>query len=59
MADPARLPLPNPYKPARTDPPAAGDFVAYLMGSHLAYHLGQLAAWSVATGLGRLFVPAV
>jgi hypothetical protein len=59
LADRTRLTMPNPYAPARTDFPTAGDFVAYLMGGHLAYHVGQLAAWSVAAGLGRLSVPAV
>ena len=50
-ADPARLATPNPYESARADFPTAGDFVAYLMSSHLAYHLGQLTAWCAAAGV--------
>jgi hypothetical protein len=47
-ADAARLSMPNPYESARAAFPTAGDFVAYLMSSHLAYHLGQLTAWYAA-----------
>jgi hypothetical protein len=47
----------NPYPPAQAAFPTAGDFVAYLMSSHLAYHLGQLVAWRAAAGLGRLQRP--
>jgi hypothetical protein len=49
--DSAALSIPNPYEPARADFPTAGDFVAYLMASHLPYHLGQLSAWRAAAGL--------
>jgi hypothetical protein len=48
-----RLAQPNPYEPARADFPTAGDFVAYLLSSHLAYHLGQLVTWCAAAGVGR------
>jgi hypothetical protein len=51
--DPAALTGVNPFAPARPDFPTAGDFVAYLLSSHLAYHLGQLVAWRAAAGLGR------
>lgn len=34
---------PNPYEPAKGDFPMAADFIAYLLGSHLAYHTGQLS----------------
>lgn len=47
------LDAPNPFLPARNAFPTAGDFVAYLMTGHLAYHLGQLVAWRGAAGLGR------
>jgi len=56
-ADPAALAMANPFTPARPDFPTAGDFVEYLMSSHLAYHLGQLVAWRAAAGLGRLQRP--
>jgi hypothetical protein len=54
----ARLSIPNPYEPARADFPTAGDFVAFLISGHLAYHLGQLVAWRAAAGLGRTRSPA-
>jgi hypothetical protein len=47
-ADRAALAAENPYTPARDRFPLAGDFVAYLMSSHLAYHLGQLVALRAA-----------
>jgi len=56
-ADPVALSAANPFAPARSGFPTAGDFVAYLSGSHLAYHLGQLVAWRAAAGLGRLRRP--
>lgn len=43
--------LPNPYTPALTAFPTAGDFAAYLMTGHLAHHLGQLGSWHAAAGL--------
>lgn len=52
--DPAVLAVANPYAPAREAFPLAGDFVAYLLSSHLSYHLGQLVAWRAAAGMGRL-----
>lgn len=57
QADPAALSAVNPFAAARPDFPTAGDFVAYLLSSHLAYHLGQLVAWRSAAGLGRLRRP--
>lgn len=42
---------PNPFTPAAADLPTAGEFVAYLMSGHLAYHLGQLHAWRAAAGV--------
>ena len=58
-AKPELLARPNPYEPARADFPTSGDFVAYLMGSHLAYHFGQLVTWCAAAGLGGIRAPAV
>lgn len=53
-ADPSLLRVVNPYSPALADFPLAGDIVAYLLSSHLGYHLGQLVTWRAAAGLGRL-----
>jgi hypothetical protein len=50
-ADESALGTPNPYAPARDGFPTAGDFVAYLMTGHFAYHLGQLFAWRAAAGM--------
>jgi hypothetical protein len=44
----------NPYAPTRKDFPTSGDFVAYLLAGHFAYHLGQLAVWRAAAGLQPL-----
>ena len=53
-ADPSLLAKANPYTPAAGGFPTAGDFVAYMMTGHLGYHLGQLAGWRAAAGLGRV-----
>jgi hypothetical protein len=53
VADAARLAAPNPYEPARPDFPTIGDFVAYLLSGHLAYHLGQLSEWCAAAGVAH------
>lgn len=55
--DPDLLATVNPYAPARDAFPTTRDFLAYLMTGHLGYHLGQLAAWRSAAGLGRLERP--
>ena len=57
-ADPSTLAATNPFGPAQPQFPTAGDFVAYLISSHLAYHLGQLVAWRAAAGLGPLRRPS-
>lgn len=49
--DAAAFGAPNPYTPALSDYPTAGDFAVYLLTGHLAYHLGQLVAWRAAAGL--------
>jgi len=51
--DDAARNAPNPFTPIASDLPTAGEFVAYLMTGHLAYHLGQLQAWRVAAGVSR------
>lgn len=51
------LEAPNPFQPAQAAFPTAGAFVGYLLGSHLAYHMGQLVAWRGAAGFGRLRRP--
>jgi hypothetical protein len=56
-ADAATLAAANPFGPARDEFPTVGDFVAYLLSAHPAYHLGQLATWRAAAGLGRLRKP--
>ena len=56
-ADPALLAKPNPVDRARAPFPTCGDFVAYIVSSHLAYHLGQLFSWRAAAGLGRARAP--
>lgn len=52
------LAAPTAFAPARPDFPTSADFVAYLMTSHLSYHLGQLVAWRAAAGVGRVKRPA-
>jgi len=50
-ADPSLLAAVNPYEPARNPFYTAGEFVAYMMSGHLAYHVGQLSAWRAAAGI--------
>jgi hypothetical protein len=52
-SDPSQLAGPCPHEAARAFYPTAGDFVAYLMSSHFAYHLGQLVTWCAAAGIQR------
>jgi hypothetical protein len=52
-ADPSLLAAVNPYEPARHPFYTAGEFVAYMMSGHLAYHVGQLSAWRAAAGIAR------
>jgi hypothetical protein len=47
-ASPEALESTNPYEHARQTFPTAGDFAAYLLTGHLAYHLGQLSMWRAA-----------
>jgi len=52
-ADPSMLAAVNPYEPARNPFYTAGEFVAYMLSGHLAYHVGQLSAWRAAAGIAR------
>ena len=51
-ADAATLATPHPFEGARKYFPILGDHVMYLMTLHEMDHLGQLAAWRRAMGLG-------
>jgi hypothetical protein len=51
-AQPATLANENPFAPGRIAFPTAGDFISFLLAGHLGYHLGQLAAWRGAVGIG-------
>ena len=51
--DDAALAAPNPFTPSIADFPTTGEFVAYLLTGHFAYHLGQLHAWRAAAGVPR------
>jgi uncharacterized damage-inducible protein DinB len=51
-ADPATLAMPHPHEGRRKYFPTVGDLVVFLMTSHEMDHLGQLAAWRRAMGLG-------
>ena len=44
---------PNPFTPVAAEFPTTGEFVAYLMTGHMAYHLGQLQAWRAAAGVAH------
>lgn len=48
----ATLATPHPYEGARKYFPTLGDHVVYLMTLHEMDHLGQVAAWRRAMGLG-------
>lgn len=49
---PATLAAPHPHEGMRKYFPTVGDMVVFLMTSHEMDHLGQLAAWRRAMGLG-------
>jgi len=51
-ADPATLAQPHPNEKSRGHFPTVGDFVIFLMTAHEMDHLGQIAAWRRAMGLG-------
>ena len=50
--DPATLAAPHPHEGTRKYFPTVGDMVVFLMTAHEMDHLGQLAAWRRAMGLG-------
>jgi uncharacterized damage-inducible protein DinB len=51
-ADPAALAQPHPNEKSRTYFPTVGDYAVFLMTAHEMDHLGQIAAWRRAMGLG-------
>lgn len=51
-ADPATLAQAHPNEAFRKYFPTVGDMVVFLMTAHEMDHLGQLAAWRRALGLG-------
>ncbi len=50
--DASRFAEPHPNEGAREHFPTVGDMVVFLMTSHEMDHLGQIAAWRRAMGLG-------
>ena len=50
--DPAVLARPHPNEKRRAHFPTVGDFVIFLMTAHEMDHLGQIAAWRRAMGIG-------
>ena len=50
--DPAALAAPHPNENVRSYFPTLGDMVVFLMTGHEMDHLGQIAAWRRAMGLG-------
>jgi len=50
--DPATLARPHPNEKSRAHFPTVGDFAIFLMTAHEMDHLGQIAAWRRAMGLG-------
>ena len=51
-AEPAWFDRPNPNEKRRKLLPTVGDVAVFLMTSHEMLHLGQVAAWRRAMGLG-------
>ncbi len=51
-ADPASLEREHPAAGARQRFPTVGDYAVFLISSHEGSHLGQIAAWRRAMGLG-------
>jgi len=50
--DLASLAAPHPNEKSRSHFPTVGDLVVFLMTAHEMDHLGQIAAWRRAMGLG-------
>lgn len=51
-ADPALLAREHPNEGVRKRFPTVGDYAVFLISSHEGSHLGQIAAWRRAMGLG-------
>jgi len=50
---PERMAKENPVEGFRQTMPTVGDAVTFLLTTHYAVHLGQLAAWKRAAGVGK------
>jgi len=48
-----RMAMENPVEGFRQSMPTVGDAVTFLLTTHYAVHLGQLAAWKRAAGIGK------
>jgi hypothetical protein len=55
-ADPSLFSTPHPNEQTRAVFPTMGDLIIFLMTTHEGDHLGQIAAWRRAMGLGS-FLP--
>ena len=51
-AEPAALAQPHPNEKSRAHFPTVGDYAIFLVTAHEMDHLGQIAAWRRAMGLG-------
>ena len=51
-ADPAVFETPFPDERRRPTFPTLGDYTAFVMTTHEGSHIGQIAAWRRAMGLG-------
>jgi len=56
--EPARLEAPNAIERLRDVLPTQGDFLAHLLTTHEATHLGQLSAWRRSIGMPPAMRPA-
>ena len=52
QSDPSAFTVPHPNEKTRSYFPTVGDMVIFMMTSHEMDHLGQIAAWRRAMGLG-------
>ena len=51
--EPSALAAPNPFTPAAAAFPSTGEFLAWMLGGHIGYHLGQLHGWGASAGFRR------
>lgn len=52
--DAKKMAHPNEFESLRKALPTVGDFVAHLLTTHIAGHLGQLSAWRKTIGKGNV-----